>query len=176
MGKPCALGQATLNAIAAEAGIVTSPSRPDVTLSVTRGVCRLWRARACTPLLEVPLADGRRTDILVLANDGTIVIVEVKSSVDDFRVDGKWQDYLAWCDRFYFAVAAEFPHALLPQHTGLIIADAFGGEILRDDPRPPDDCRLAPARRRTLTLRCARLAAERLQRLFDPQALLASEV
>lgn len=75
-----------------------------------------------------------------------------------------------------FAVAAGFPQELLPPHTGIIIADAFGGEILRDDPRLPGDCRLAPARRRTLTLRCARLAAERLQRLFDPQAPLAFDV
>jgi hypothetical protein len=176
MGEPRALGEATLKAIAVGADVAAAPGRPDVTLSVTRGVCRLWRARACTPLLEVPLADGRRADVVVLANDGTIAIIEVKSSVEDFRVDGKWQDYLAWCDRFYFAVAAGFPQELLPGRTGLIVADAFGGEILRDDPRPSGECRLSPARRRALTLRCARLAAERLQRLFDPQALLTSGI
>lgn len=147
--------------------------RPDVTLAVTRGVCRLWRARAWTPLLEVPLADGRRADVMALADDGAIAIVEVKSSVEDFRVDAKWPDYLAWCDRFYFAVAAAFPQDLLPDDVGVIVADAFGGEIIRPDPRPPAHTRLAPARRKALTLRCARLGAERLQRHIDPQAVLA---
>lgn len=155
------------------AAIEAGGTRPEATLAITRGVCRLWRARAAAPLLEVPLADGRRADVLVLADDGTIAIVEVKSSVADFRVDAKWPDYLAWCDRFYFAVAADFPQARLPEGVGLIVADAFGGEIIRDDPRPPDETRLAAARRRTLTLRCARIAAERLQRLADPQAALA---
>jgi hypothetical protein len=147
--------------------------RPEATLAVTRGVCRLWRARAWTPLLEVPLADGRRADVLALADDGTVAIVEVKSSIEDYRTDAKWTDYLAWCDRFYFAVSAHFPQDLLPDTAGLIIADAFGGDILRDDPRPANETRLAAARRKALTLRCARLGAERLQRLMDPQAALA---
>ena len=155
-------------------GMPTAPagSRPDVTLAVTRGVCRLLRARAWTPLLEVPLADGRRADVVALADDGLIAIVEVKSSVEDYRADAKWTDYLAWSERFYFAVAADFPQDLLPAGVGLIVADAFGGEILRDDPRPPADTRLAAPRRKALILRCARLGAERLQRLLDPQAAL----
>lgn len=147
-----------------------SGTRPDVTLSVTRGVCRLWRARAWAPLIEVPLADGRRADVLAVANDGQIAITEVKSSIEDYRADAKWGDYLAWCDRYYFAVAADFPQSLLPQEVGLIVADAFGGEVVREDLRAIADSRLAPARRRALILRCARLGAERLQRLHDPQA------
>ena len=150
----------------------SAPARPEITLAVTRGVCRLWRARAWTPLLEVPLADGRRADVLGLADDGTVVIVEVKSSAEDYRTDCKWEDYLSWCDRFYFAVPADFPQDLLPSSVGLIMADAFGGEILRADPRPLAETRLVAARRKALTLRCARLGAERLQRLLDPQAAL----
>lgn len=152
------------------AATAATGTRPDVTLAVTRGVCRLWRARAWTPLLEVPLADGRRADVLALADDGTVAIVEVKSSLEDFRTDGKWGDYAAWCDRFYFAVASDFPRGVLPDATGLIIADAFGGDVLREDPRPLAETRLAAARRKALLLRCARLGAERLQRLLDPQA------
>ncbi|TXL74035.1 MmcB family DNA repair protein [Vineibacter terrae] len=152
---------------------LSAGARPEATLAVTRGVCRLWRARAWTPLLEVPLADGRRADVLALADDGTVAIVEVKSSVEDYRADAKWTDYLAWCDRFYFAVGPQFPQALLPDTAGLIMADAFGGDILRDDPRPVAETRLAAGRRKALTLRCARLGAERLQRLIDPQAGLA---
>lgn len=164
-----------MNVVPVSAPVSASPSgtRPDVTLAVTRGVCRLWRARAWTPLLEVPLADGRRADVLALADDGTVAIVEVKSSIEDYRADGKWGDYIAWCDRFYFAVAADFPRDVLPDATGLIIADAFGGDVLREDPRPLAECRLAAARRKALILRCARLGAERLQRLLDPQAGLA---
>ncbi len=152
---------------------LSAGARPEATLAVTRGVCRLWRARSWTPLLEVPLADGRRADVLALADDGTVAIVEVKSSVEDYRADAKWTDYLAWCDRFYFAVGTQFPQALLPDTAGLIMADAFGGDILRDDPRPVAETRLAAGRRKALTLRCARLGAERLQRLIDPQAALA---
>jgi hypothetical protein len=161
-----------MNLLSPGASAAPAGARPDVTLAVTRGVCRLWRSRAWTPLLEVPLADGRRADVVALADDGAIAMVEVKSSVEDYRADAKWADYLAWSDRFYFAVAGDFPQDLLPAGVGLIVADAFGGEILRDDPRPPADTRLAPARRKALILRCARLGAERLQRLLDPQSEL----
>ncbi|HJQ57477.1 MAG TPA: MmcB family DNA repair protein [Vineibacter sp.] len=147
-------------------------SRPDVTLAVTRGVCRFWRLRVWTPLLEVPLADGRRGDVLAVGEDGTIAIAEIKSSLEDFRADGKWEDYLAWCDRFYFAVPGDFPLHALPDTVGLIVADGYGGEMLRQDPRPVNETRLVAARRKALMLRCARLAAERLQRLYDPQAAL----
>ncbi|MEM0943885.1 MAG: MmcB family DNA repair protein, partial [Pseudomonadota bacterium] len=86
--------------------------------------------------------------------------VEVKSSRADFQADGKWPGYLSWCDRFFFAVPAAFPEALLPQDQGLIRADAYGAEVVR--PAPLD--RLAAARRKAITLRFARLAAERLAR------------
>jgi hypothetical protein len=152
---------------------VSGAGRGDVTVAVTRGVCRLWRARNAAPLVEVPLADGRRADVLTVGADGGIAIAEVKSSLEDFRADGKWQDYLAWCDRFYFAVPATFSLDVLPATVGLIVADGFGGEIVRDDPRDVAATRLPAARRKTLTLRCARLAAERLQRLSDPQATWA---
>ncbi|QQS11047.1 MAG: MmcB family DNA repair protein [Rhodospirillales bacterium] len=151
----------------------SAPTRPDVTTAVSRGACRLWRARNAAPLVEVPLADGRRADILATAVDGDVAIVEVKSSIEDFRVDQKWRDYLAWCDRFYFAVAADFPLDILPTDVGVIVADAFGGEIVRHDPRDPATTRLGAARRKALLIRCARLGAERLQRLVDPQGLAA---
>jgi hypothetical protein len=115
-------------------------------------------------LLEVPLPDGRRADIVAVGAGGDITIVEVKSSIEDWRVDAKWPDYLAWCDRLFFAVPIDFPQTLIPSEIGLIVADAYGGEVLRSPDRRP----VAPARRKSLLVDCARLASERLARLQDP--------
>jgi hypothetical protein len=115
-------------------------------------------------LLEVPLPDGRRADIFAVGRGGEIVIVEVKSSVEDFRVDTKWPDYLDWCDQLFFAVPVDFPRELIEGPVGLIVADAYGAERLRDAPRRA----LAAARRKSLLVDCARLASERLARLDDP--------
>jgi hypothetical protein len=109
------------------------------------------------PLLEVGLPNGRRADVMALGRRGEIVICEVKSGMDDFRTDRKWGEYLPFCDHFYFAVAPEFPQAILPEEPGLIVADAFGGAVLRPSPHTP----LAAARRKALTLSFARLAAGR---------------
>lgn len=139
-------------------------ARPEVTLAVCRGACRLMRHSGYSVLLEVPLPDGRRADIFAVGRSGEITIVEVKSSIEDWRVDVKWPDYLDWCEQLYFAVSIDFPQALIPAEIGLIVADAYGGEILRHPPRRP----LAAARRKALLIDCARLAAERLARLDDP--------
>src|SRR6185295_6476223 len=103
-------------------------------------------------LLEMPLPDGRRADIFAVGRGGSLTIVEVKSSIEDWRVDVKWPDYLDWCDQLYFAVSVDFPQALIPAEIGLIVADAYGGEIRRHPARPP----LAPAQRKTLLIDCAR--------------------
>jgi hypothetical protein len=112
----------------------------------------------------VTLASGRRVDIMALDRAGAILVVEIKSSPADFRADRKWQDYLAFCDAFAFAVAPDFPHALLPATPGLIVADAYGATELRPAPRTP----LAAARRKALTIRFGLVAAARLQRRDDP--------
>ncbi len=80
-------------------------------------------------------------------------------------VDQKWPDYLAWCDQLYFAVPVDFPQSLIPEEVGLIVADAYGGEILRPPARHP----VTAARRKALLIDCARLASERLARLEDPE-------
>ena len=139
-------------------------SRPETTLAVCRGACRLMRQGGHSVLLEVPLPDGRRADILAIGAGGDIAIVEVKSSIEDWRVDGKWPDYLAWCDALLFAVPIAFPQDLIPPQVGLIVADSYGGELVRPAQRTP----LAAARRKSLLVDCARLASERLARLHDP--------
>lgn len=135
-------------------------TEPSPGVQLARGVCRGLIACGLTPIAEFTLPDGLRMDVCALARDGAIWCVEVKSSRADFVSDGKWQGYRAWCDRFAFAVPDGFPEALLPLDAGLIRADAHHAEIIRT----PPEHRLAPAQRRAVTLRFARLAAERLAR------------
>jgi hypothetical protein len=136
--------------------------QPGVLLA--RGVCRALLQHGWSVLTEVTLANGRRADVLALAPNGDIAIVEVKSSIEDFRADRKWGEYREFCDALYFAVPDDFPTELIPLDCGLIGADAFAAEILRQAPV----LRLAPARRKAMTLRFAQLGAQRLQRLLDP--------
>jgi hypothetical protein len=136
---------------------VVSVSRPETTASVTRGAGRLLMALGYAPLLEVTLPNGRRADLMAVGPKGQIFIVEVKSSIEDFRCDQKWHEYQPYCDAFAFAVAPEFPREVLPDEPGLIVADGFGGAVLREASVAP----LAGPRRKALTLAFARLAALR---------------
>lgn len=134
---------------------------------VQRGVCRLLADMGYTALTELPLATGRRVDIAALGPSGQIIVMEIKSSLADFRADQKWEQYLDYCDRFYFAVPPEFPREVLPGHVGLVVADRYGAEILRE----AGEVRLPPARRKAMTLHFARTAARRVLRLIDPPAV-----
>jgi hypothetical protein len=131
---------------------------------LARGVLRLLADLGCEGLDEVSLANNRRADVLALDAKGRIVIVEIKTSEADFRADTKWPDYLEFCDFFYFAVPAGFPDDLLPSDHGLIVADRYGGSVVR----PAPERRLAAARRKAVTLKLARMTAARLRRLIDP--------
>lgn len=142
---------------------------------VCRGVTRMLLRHELTAIAEVPLDGGRRADLMALDARGQVVIVEIKVSRADLLGDGKWQDYLAHCDRFYWAVPAGFDASpidgptFLPERTGLIVADRYDAAILREartDPLP------APARKR-VTLAFARRAARRLIGLHDPDAVQA---
>src|SRR4030095_6695149 len=111
-------------------------ARPDITVAVCRGACRLMRHAGQAVLLEMPLPNGRRADIFAVGRAGELTIVEVKSTIEDWRVDVKWPDYLGWCDQLYFAVPVDFPQPLIPEDIGLIVADAYGGGVLRPSARP----------------------------------------
>jgi hypothetical protein len=139
-------------------------SFPERTLRVRRAAARLCRQLGWAPLHEVTLPNGRRADILALRPDGGFVCIEVKSGVLDFTSDGKWPDYLPFCDAFFFAVDADFPLSLLPEAVGMIVTAEDEAAILRDSPAHPP----APARRRALLQRFATLAACRLENLRDP--------
>jgi hypothetical protein len=128
--------------------------------ALARGAARLLSDLGVAAIAEFTLPCGRRADLAGLGRKGEVVIVEIKSGPADFRADAKYPDYFAWCDRFYFAVSERFPASILPDACGLIIADPFGGAVVRDSPVQP----LPPARRKALTLRFARCAAERALR------------
>jgi hypothetical protein len=131
------------------------------TEAVARGVIRLWDQMGFGCVRELSLANNRRADIVALSPKGELVLIEIKSCWEDFRVDTKWEDYAPYCDRMFFAVDARFPHDRLPQDRGLIVADAYGGAIVRQAPAHP----LPGARRKAVTLRFAALAARRLARI-----------
>ena len=125
---------------------------------IARGVIRMLGEMDYAPIQEFTLGSGRRADIAALDPKGRILIVEIKSSLADFRTDQKWQTYLDYCDAFSFAVDQDFPRDVLPPETGLIIADRYGAAILR----PPFEQSLNANRRRAETIRFARHAAGRL--------------
>lgn len=137
-----------------------------VAAAVQRGVCRMLIHMGYTPLTELGLRSGRRADVAALNAKGEVAIIEIKSSLADFRADQKWQDYLDFCDRFYFAVPPDFPRDVLPQDekVGIILADKFGAEILRECVED----RLASGRRKTVTVSFARAAAARVHQVLDP--------
>jgi hypothetical protein len=133
-------------------------------LAVARGTARLLHAHGFSVVSELPLPSGRRADLVALDVGGEIWIVEIKSSVADFRADQKWQDYRAHCDRLLFATCQEVPQEIFPSDAGLIVADAFGAQLISEAP----EHRLAAATRKSMMLTFARAAALRLQSLADP--------
>ena len=140
--------------------------------AIARGTARFLHALGYSVVSELPLPSGRRADLVALGGDGEIVIVEIKSSVADFRADQKWMDYRLHCDRLFFATILDVPSEIFPADAGLIVADAFGASIVFEAP----EHRLVPARRRTVMLRFAHAAALRLQALADPQGPYRGEI
>jgi hypothetical protein len=130
---------------------------------ICRGTLRLMAQLGYYGVTEMTLANNRRADIAAIGPAGDIWMIEIKSSVQDFKSDTKWREYMDFCDRLTFAVGADFPQELIPPETGLIVADAFYGAVIRE----PPETRLAAARRKAVTLRFARLAAARLTNVYD---------
>jgi hypothetical protein len=141
----------------------------ETALFIARGLRRMLRAHGYSSVTELPLLDGRRADVVALRGDGAILIVEIKSSIADFRTDAKWRDYLGHCDRLYFAICDTVPVEIMPEDAGLIVADAYGAAIVREAPEQ----KLAPATRKAMLLRFAQAAADRLHRLADPNGASA---
>ncbi|SFD46743.1 hypothetical protein SAMN04488523_10163 [Sulfitobacter brevis] len=145
------------------------PLRPELQAGqlLARGVARHLASHGFACVEELVPTRGLRVDVMALGPKGEIWVVECKSSRADYLSDAKWQGYLPWCDRFFWAVDSDFDTDLLPFETGLIIADSYGGEIVRTGP----ETKLAPARRKVMVQKFAFHAARRLHRLRDPEML-----
>lgn len=140
-----------------------TPLQPGQLLA--RGVSRHLRSHGYVSIEEFVPTRGLRVDVMALGPKGELWVIECKSSRADFQSDTKWQGYLEWCDRYFWAVDTEFPTDLLPEGTGLIFADAYDAEIIR---MAPED-KLAPARRKKMIQKIATDAARRLHRYRDPK-------
>lgn len=162
-------GMATLSSPTIDS---SAPEARLITAETTRGVCRMLLRHDIVAMAEVPLGDGRRADLMALDARGNLIIVEVKVSRADLLGDGKWTDYLAHCDKFFWAVPAGFDltplngAAFLPERAGVIVADRYDAAIVREAKTVP----LASATRRKCTLAFARRAARRVITLTDPDA------
>lgn len=139
-----------------------------VAARISKGVRRLASTRGYATVCELTLPNGRRADVVAVSETGHILIIEIKSSAADFRSDHKWPEYRCYCDQLFFALAPDGPVDLIPQDAGLIVADNYSGEFMRDAPQAP----VAPARRRAVILAFARHAADRLLRMQDPNAAI----
>lgn len=147
------------------AAMIDPDARPGQILA--RGVCRCLAAHGFAPVEELVPARGLRVDVMGLGPKGEIWIVECKSSRADFQTDSKWEGYLEWCDRYFWAVDQDFPTDILPPDSGLMIADSYDAEIIR----MPDETRLPPARRKVMVQKFATHAARRLLALRDPGSM-----
>ena len=134
---------------------------------LARGVMRAFGDMGQSCLAELPLGNGRRVDVMALDRGGLLTIVEVKTSLADYRSDNKWREYLRYCDAYYFAVAEDFDRAVLPDGVGIMVADRYGAAVIAPSP----EFKMAAARRKALTLRFARTAGQRLMRLDEPEFL-----
>jgi hypothetical protein len=144
----------------------------ETALAVARGTARLLHAHGFSVVSELGLPSGRRADLVALDAGGEIWIVEIKSSVADFRADQKWPDYQAHCDRLFFATCLEVPCEIFPPDTGLIVADAFGAQMMCEAP----EHRLHASTRKSMMLLFARAAARRLSALADPEGPYQAEL
>lgn len=140
-------------------------SEPALADQLARGICRRLGDLGYGALTEFRVGRGRRVDVIGLNREGRFVIVEIKTSVADFRADAKWPDYLLWCDAYYFAVPADFPREILPEAEGLIVADAWDATILRE----AEERAMNATRRRTQILRFGLTASSRLHAVVDPR-------
>jgi len=138
---------------------------PFCTDDITRGVCRYLRNLGYSPFTEFKLISKRRVDVIGMDWKGRFIIIEIKSSVSDFRADTKWQEYIPYGDQFYFCVAKGFPVEILPEGYGVLIADIYNAAVLIDAPVRP----LNAVWRRNQHIRLAKIAADRLHRVNDPK-------
>ncbi|HET7885834.1 MAG TPA: MmcB family DNA repair protein [Bradyrhizobium sp.] len=157
----------------AKLNVVPAPDgrQSQTALAIARGTARLLHSLGFACIAEMPLPSGRRADLVAINERGEIWIVEIKSSVEDLRADQKWPEYRSHCDRLFFAFMQNLPREIFPDETGLIIADAYGAHLERTAP----EHRLPAPTRKSMTVRFAVTAAQRMNRLVDPQGHILGE-
>ena len=160
-----------MNARASAIAVPVDGRQSETALKIARGTARLLHLHGFCVVSELPLGSGRRADLVALGGDSEIWIVEIKSSIADFRADQKWMDYRRHCDRLFFATTLDVPCDIFPKDTGLIVADAFDASIVCDAP----EHRLHASTRKCMTLAFARAAALRLAALADPEGSYQTE-
>lgn len=146
-------------------------ARPELTRLLSRGTARHLVDLGYVVLTEMPLPNGLRADIVALSRSGQFLIIEIKSCLEDYRADRKWPGYAAFCDQFAFSVPLDFPVDILPETAGLIVADGYGGAMLRQ----ANATKLSAPRRKAMTLAFATMAATRLQSRIGSEPAPASE-
>ena len=146
-------------------GLPPDGRQSDTALAIARGTARLLKSLGFSSVSELTLPSGRRADLVAMNARGDIWIVEIKSSVEDLRADRKWQDYRMHCDRLFFAFTQDLPCDIFPADTGLIVADAYGAYLQCEAP----EHRLPAATRKSMIVSFGLLAAQRMERLIDPQ-------
>jgi hypothetical protein len=155
--------------MASQADSLCFKDAPPIAAEVARGVTRLFCRQDLFAVCEMPLPNGRRVDLMAIDPKGGLTIVEIKVAKADLIGDGKWFDYLEYCDRFFWAVPPHLARILgeeryLPREAGLIVADRYDAAVIRDAAHRP----MPPARRKAELLRFARRAARRLSAQVDP--------
>ena len=130
-------------------------------LMIQRGVTRYFQQNGVALLPELTLSNGRRADLVGIDGKGRVILIEIKSSIEDFKVDSKWPQYREFCDFFYFASHRDVPAEIFPESEGYMLADGYGAEIIRE----AREMKIAPSSRKALTLRFARASALRLEKL-----------
>jgi hypothetical protein len=146
---------------------MTGQPREAQAARILRGLVRHLFQRGLIAFPEVTLPNGRRADVMALSRSGEIWIIEIKSSVEDFRIDRKWPEYRPFCDRFFFATHADVPETLFPAEEGLFVADAYGAELVREAGKRAE---LAAATRKALLIRLGWMGGQRYWSLQDPDA------
>jgi hypothetical protein len=158
---------AAMESLAKKLDLLPAPDgrQSETALAIARGTARLLRSMGFACISELPLPSGRRADLVAINERGEIWIVEIKSSIEDLRADQKWPEYRAHCDRLFFAFTRDLPCEIFPAETGLIVADAYGAHMHCAAP----EHRLSAPTRKPMTVRFAMAAAQRINRLVDPQ-------
>ena len=157
-----------MESLAQKVNLVPAPDRrqSETALAIARGTARMLRSLGFACVSELSLPSGRRADLVAINERGEIWIIEIKSSIEDLRADQKWPEYRTHCDRLFFAFTQDLPCEIFPADTGLIVADAYGAHMHC----PAPEHRLPAATRKSMTIKFALAAAQRINRLIDPQA------